>query len=138
MKDTGSRRVVAWVSTDEAERHGTKDIGGWGGLISKGDRWIDYIANMKPEFVEYHAALREAILGRGLRRGGDWHQNAPDGVPMFDDGAVATFSFRAWGDLLAAVWAQHDERDYWYMDFYMDSCVTDAGMELSQPLKPGG
>jgi hypothetical protein len=32
----------------------------------------------------------------------------------------------------------HDERDYWYMDFYMDSCVTDAGMELSPPLKTGG
>jgi hypothetical protein len=129
-----TRRVIAWVSTHEAERRGTQDIGGWGGFISKGDRWKDYIEDMKPEFLEHHAALRRAILERGLRRGGEWHQNAPDGVPVFDDGAVATFSFRAWGDLLAAVWAEHDGRDYWYMDFYMDSCVTDAGMELSPPL----
>jgi len=102
-------RVAKWMSFDDVDRLGeVRDIGGWGGMMTK-----------------------EAIVARGLRRGGDWHQSAPDGVPVFDDGAVGTFSCRAWGDLMAAVWSGEDGRGYGYMDFYMDSCVEDAGMALS-------
>ncbi len=42
---------------------------------------------------------------------------------MFNDGTAGMFSFRAWGDLMAAIWAEHENRDYGYMDFYMDSCM---------------
>jgi hypothetical protein len=37
---------------------------------------------------------------------------------MFSDGSVATFSLRGWGDLLAAVYSERDNKDYCYMDFY--------------------
>lgn len=80
--------------------------------------------------------MRQAIIARGLRRGGDWHQNSAPGVPVFDDGSVATFTYRAWGDLLAAVWANADGRDYsyvdfYYVDFYMDYNLAKAGMTPS-------
>ena len=77
-----------------------------------------------------HASLLQLLI---VRRGGDWHQDAKDGVPVFDDGAVGRFTWRAWGHLLAAIWSAEDRCTYTYMDFYMDSCVTDAGMELSPP-----
>jgi len=130
----GTRQVIGWVSTADVELRDLVDIGGWGGDIQTGDRWKDYIADVNERYLAHHEALRSAIIARGLRRGGDWHQNSPDGVPVFDDGAVGTFSFRAWGDLLAAIWAGVDRRDYSYMDFYMDCCLEDAGIELSPPV----
>jgi len=116
------REVAAWISYKAAE-HYAVDIGSWpSGGTDRG---------REPRLAPYHEALRRAVLARGLRRGGDWHQSANDGVPVFDDGAVGTFSFRAWGGLMAAIWSAADGRTYDYMDFYMDSCVRDAGMDLS-------
>ena len=40
-------------------------------------------------------------------------------MPLFSDGKVATFSFRGWGDLMAAIWSEAEDKDYGYMDFYM-------------------
>src|SRR5579862_8824435 len=70
------RRVVAWTSFESVETRGLKDIGGWGGFIDKGHRWADFIAAVDPALVAHFEALREAILARGLARGGDWHQSA--------------------------------------------------------------
>lgn len=124
-------RVVEWIAYDAADRRGAPDIGGWGGVMTKQMRWADFIADIDAKWCGHYEAMRQAILVRGLCRGGDWHQAAPDGVPLFDDGAIATFSFRAWGDLMAAVWSDADGRGYGYMDFYMDSCLEEAGLELS-------
>jgi hypothetical protein len=41
------------------------------------------------------------------------------GVPVFSDGKVATYTYRGWGDLMAAIWATEEDKDYHYMDFYM-------------------
>ncbi len=118
------REVVSWISYKAAEHGHAVDIGDWsGGTDARGD----------PRLVLYHDALRRAVLARKLRRGGDWHQSAKDGVPVFDDGAVGTFTFRAWGSLMAAIWSAEDGRVYDYMDFYMDVCVERAGMRLSPP-----
>jgi hypothetical protein len=47
-------------------------------------------------------------------------------TPVFDDGTVGGFSFRAWGDLLAAVWnTAEGTTKYSYMSFYM-SLTTDS------------
>ena len=128
-------RVIKWISYESAERlEGVVDVGGWGGFMTEEMGWADYIGEFTPRFAAYHEVLKGAILARGLCRGGDWHQSAADGVPLFDDGAIGTFSFRGWGDLMAAVWSGVDGRGYGYMHFYMDSCVTDAGMALSPPL----
>lgn len=117
--------VIGWVSYGEASSQATERIGGWGGVIAPGDRWRDYVAMCGDEPAPYYEALRREVLRRRLRRGGDWHQNAPDGAPVFADGTVGLFSFRAWGDLMAAIWADADDRDYGYMDFYMDCGVPD-------------
>lgn len=127
------RRVVGWISWIDAETAGRADIGGWGGVVKQGDDWAAYIAEIGEHHAPYYEALRRAVLARGLRRGGDWHQNAPDGVPLFDDGTVAMLSMRAWGDVMAALWSAEDRRPYSYMDFYVDSRLEDAGIHLSPP-----
>ena len=123
--------VIGWVSHGSVELLDLPDLGGWGGWIEHGQRWADYIDDIEAAKTPYFEALRQAILARGLRRGGDWHQNSAGGVPVFDDGSVATFTYRAWGDLLAAVWADADGRDYSYVDFYMDYNLAKAGMTPS-------
>ena len=96
-------RVIKWISYESAERlDGAVNVGGWGGFMTEEMGWPDYIAEFTPRIAAYHEVLKEAILARGLRRGGDWHQSAADGAPLFDDGAIGTFSFRGWGDLMAA------------------------------------
>lgn len=116
-------RVIGWIPYDGVPADLTGRIGGWGGVIQRGDRWRDYVELCEAREVVFYEALREEILRLGLKRGGDWHQNDPEGVPVFSDGSVAQLSFRAWGDLMAALWADHEDRDYGYMDFYMDSCI---------------
>ena len=76
-----TRRVIGWVSAAGIENRGLVDIGGWGGFFQKGDNWTVYIANIDKEFVPHHESLRLAIIAKGLRRGGDWHQNSQDGAP---------------------------------------------------------
>lgn len=86
-------------------------------------RWKDYLQSHHEDGHPYLEAVRAAVLQLRLRRGGDWHQTDERGAPVFSDGTAATFSFRAWGDLLAAVWSEAEGKDYSYMDFYMDSMV---------------
>ena len=47
------------------------------------------------------------------------HQNGAVAVPLWSNGKVDTYSFRSWGDLMAAVWSTEENKDYGYMDFYM-------------------
>lgn len=115
--------VVNWIHWGDVDKS-ADDIGGLGGFFNNGMRWTDYLKEMPDTYAPHFEALREAIVERGLREGGDWHQNHPEGVPIFSDGSVATFSYRAWGDLLAATWSEHDGADYNYMSFYMSSLVN--------------
>lgn len=119
---SGERCVIGWPSYDSCLRvEGTEvDLGGWGGRIEKGHRWHDYIADIAAPFRPYFEALRRDIVARKIRRSGWWHQSDPEGVPVLDDGCVVCLSQRAWGDLIAAIWATAEDRDYWYMDFYAD------------------
>ena len=111
-------KVTKWVSYGDAE--GLDDhCGGMGGFFDHGMRWKDYVKAFKEEARPYLEALREAIIDKGLRITGSQHQHSPDGVPIFDDGSCGTFSYRAWGDLMAAVWSEVEDKDYCYMDFYM-------------------
>lgn len=117
------REVVDWISyedTLEEPYSAAENIGTLGGWFDDGHRWEDFIERWKPRVQPHYEALREAILERELQRGGDWHQRSETGVAVFDDGRIATFSYRAWGDLLAAVWSTELDRDLNYMAFYMD------------------
>ena len=122
-------RVIDWISSDVAEEL-TESFGGMGGWFGSGrnengahiwnapHRWVDYLEKWKSEVHPYAEALRRSIVEHRIWESGDWHQNADVGVPLFEDGTVAQFSFRAWGDLLAAVWTEQLGRQYCYMDFY--------------------
>lgn len=102
--------IVDWISYEDAEGK-EESCGGMGGSVAFGDRWDDVFTNAN----KHLNALRAEILRLGLRNGGFWHQE--EGVPVFSDGTVGTFSMRAWGDVLAATWATHEDVDYSYCDF---------------------
>lgn len=111
--------VAKWIAYEDADGM-PESVGGLGGCVQFGMRWGDLFTNGD----RHLNALRAEIIRLGLREGGDWHQGDPHGVPVFSDGTVAKFSYRAWGDLLAATWASHEDVDYRYMDFYMGTGPT--------------
>lgn len=113
--------VEKFVPYEEAENLPQAPIGGLGGFFKDGNRWGDYIGAFihsdQPEVPAsvYFEALREKIITDNIRNGGFWHQ--AEGCPIFSDGKTATFSFRAWGDLMAAIWSEQDQKDYSYINF---------------------
>ena len=108
-------KVVRWTSYDEDLPNTIDEMGGF---FSKGMRWIDYAKIWTEEGLVFINAIREEILRIELKYAGAAHQYEPDGMPVFEDGTCARFSFRAWGDLMAAVWSEVENKDYSYMDFY--------------------
>jgi hypothetical protein len=112
------RKVVDWINYDEIGER-AEAIGGMGGFFSDGMRWKDYIEIWIDEVKPYAEAIRESVLQRGSLMTGDQHQYSANGVPLFDDGKVGSFSCRAWGDLMAAIWSEAENKDYNYMAFYM-------------------
>lgn len=118
-------QVIKWISYDKAvellnmnilqDNH----IGGLGGWFEKGDRWKDYRNAFKEKAHPYQEALRKSIIERKLKYCGNDHEELEDGVPVFSDFTVATYSYRAWGDLMAAIWSTEENKDYSYIDFYM-------------------
>jgi hypothetical protein len=130
MKNTNRQdiKVVKWIAYNDVTKDMKKSIGGMGGWFKEGLRWKDYIENLKPEVVPYAEAIREAFKDK-KPFGGDHHQDAPDGVPVFSDGTYGSFSYRAWGDIMAAIQTSKDNKDHHYMDYYMDGWgyLNDAG-----------
>lgn len=111
-------KVIKWISYEEAIKMPNSGIGGSGGWFQHRMRWRHYLEKFTVEGLPYVEALRASIIEQGLKYTGHEHQNEPDGVPVFETGEVATYTFRAWGDLMAAVWSTEEEKDYNYMDFY--------------------
>lgn len=112
-------KVIKMIGRADAERLRSKSPPPQlGGFFEEGMRWDDYIERFNEEKVERAEALREYILEHDVRLSGYEHQNSDEGTPMLDDGTIAWFSFRAWGDLMAAVWSSEDHKNYSYMDFY--------------------
>ena len=115
------RKVIAWISYDNS-RDKEEAVGGLGGYFNfhkGGMRWKDYINNWSDKGKSYIEAIRESVLERGSLMTGAEHQGSLNGVPLFDDGKIGSFSYRAWGDLMAAIWSEAENKDYNYMDFYM-------------------
>lgn len=117
--------IVKFISAEEAEENNMREIGGMGGFFGWDHpmRWKDYIETREPEDRPYYETFREYVIENNLKHGGDWHQY--EGIPVFDDGTIIYCTFRAWGDLLAAIWSDIDNKDYKYMDFYMERIVND-------------
>lgn len=109
--------VWRWTSGEACEKEGRDDIGCMGGFFQDGMRWKDYLerGGLPDEYAE---AMRRAVIKDNIRKDGGWHQMNDKGIPLFTDGKCALMSLRAWGDLLAAIWSEHDGCDYDYLDFY--------------------
>lgn len=111
-------RVVDWISYKEGKNFDTS-VNKMGGFFALGMRWKDYIeVAAEPEDVPYLEAIRLSVLENKIRYNGFDHQNKEDGVPLFSDGTIASFSFRGWGDLMAAIHSDFEDKNYNYMDFY--------------------
>ena len=106
--------VVDWINWDEAENR--ESCGSMGGFFTEGMRWKDYIEAFRK--VEHLEVLRKEIIKKKIKTTGREHQESDVGVPLFSDGTVGTFSYRGWGDLMAAVWSKEEDADYHYMHFY--------------------
>jgi hypothetical protein len=108
--------VVKWISEEESNGKECK-LGGLGG-VGKSMFWNEYLELFTPDCHGHMEALREAILQKGAFTG-EAHQNDAEGTPLFSDGSIAAFSFRAWGDLLSAIFnTKIGEKKWDYMDFY--------------------
>lgn len=113
-------KVIKWMAYSQIEAEGMKkSVDLFGGFFTDGMKWQDYLDNVHDRFHHYLEAIRESVLENNLRITGEEHQYSGAGVPVFDDGTVATMSFRGWGDIMAAIWSEAEGKDYNYMDFYM-------------------
>ncbi|MBQ2937608.1 MAG: hypothetical protein IJE05_01810 [Clostridia bacterium] len=118
-------RVIKWISYDKASELieigvlYDNNIGGLGGWFKEEQRWKDYKMAFKEAAHPYIEALREDIVLNNIRHCGNDHQELENGVPVFSDFSVSMYSYRAWGDLMAAIWSTQENKDYSYMDFYM-------------------
>lgn len=109
-------------------------MGGWfgfeneagGAAISgspKDHRWEDYIDGMDEQSIKCAERIRSLVLAKwpeGIPLGGFWHQGQTGDektVPVAACGGMATFSMRAWGDIIAAIMSSRDDKNYSYTDF---------------------
>ena len=112
-------KVIKFIPYNEVGKREENGLGGMGGFFDDGMRWGDYKDVWNESVHEDLEGLRTAIIANQINCTGDEHQNGYPSVPLFDDDTVATYSFRAWGDLMAAVWSSEYDKDYSYMSFYM-------------------
>lgn len=57
-------------------------------------------------------AVREEIIRKGIKWTGKEMQDNPSGTPVFNNGKLGMFTWRAWGDFMAAAWAENENIDY--------------------------
>lgn len=108
--------VISWDEADIPE--GTAAIGWWGGFFENGMRWQDYLDAFNEKVHPYLEAARQSAIENRIKVTGEQHQY--DGVtPVFSDGRYFQMTYRAWGDFMAAVWSEEEDRDLSYMDFYV-------------------
>ena len=126
-------KIEKWITYQEAEGKEENGLGGWGGWFGYDEmnrgadgrwtmsraRWPDYLDYFEPKARPELEELYQSIVANRIRCTGEEHQSGAVAVPLWDNGKVDTYSMRAWGDLMAAVWSTEDNKDYGYMDFYM-------------------
>ena len=91
--------------------------------FTEGIRWPAYLTEYAAEWQSYLEAIRHAIIEGQVWAGGDWHQDSPQGVPVVAGEHFMGCGFRSWVYLLAAVWNRELNRDFSYLDFYVDACL---------------
>src|ERR1700733_6780739 len=117
--------VDKWITYADADGKDENGLGGWGGWFgydnsqgAQGDpwrtahhRWSDYLDNFDPEIHPMLEELRGSIIANKIRCTGCEPQFGDAAVALWSNGKVDTYSFRAWGDLMAAVWSTEDDKD---------------------------
>lgn len=114
--------VKDWIQYSKATNFKEAPCGGSGGWFNfkeSGQRWRNYTDIWKSIAIPYIEAIRISVIKKNLRFTGAGHQSFNNGVPLFSDNTVGLFSFRAWGDIMAAIWSEEGNKDYSYLDFYM-------------------
>lgn len=76
------------------------------------------------EFQKIVQLLAEQILLNGYCFSGHEHQNSLTGVPIFSDGTCLRVSMRVWGQIMSIIYSLVDDKNYTYMDFYMNCPKT--------------
>ncbi len=123
-------KVIKW-GADEEFYGKPESISCLGGFFSEGMRWTDYISEFDEKYHPYLEAVRESVIENRKLTTGECHQDDEEGVPMFDDGTIVALSWRAFGDLMAAIWSTELDMDLEYMDFYM-VCTRPTGEILAK------
>ena len=109
-------KVIKWIAYNSGnEENALGGMGGWfnGHMIHKKDEniknhtWNDYISNLPEEAIPYAEALKKDIIEKNIRIKADEHQYT-----------ISEFSYRAWGDLMAAIYSTEEE-PLTYMEYYM-------------------
>jgi len=110
--------VISWNEDDARAIEGGTALGWWGGFFEEGMRWKDYLGAFDEKVHPYLEAARKSAVAHSIKATGEQHQY--EGItPVFSDGSTFAMTFRAWGDFMAAVWSEEEDRDMSYMDFYM-------------------
>jgi len=112
-------KIIKFITEDETGDRQDNHLGGMGGFFQDGMRWKDYKNQYKKIAHANLEELRKKIVENNVRCTGEELQNGYVGIPLWSDDSVSTYSWRGWGDLMAAVWSEHENKDYCYMDFYM-------------------
>ena len=112
------KKIKDWIDYDTACNYDENGLGGMGGFFKYGMRWDNYVEKFTEEGRLEAEILREGIIENNIKCTGSEQQNGYDCIPLWSDNKVDTFSMRAWGDLMAAIWSTEENKDYSYMDFY--------------------
>lgn len=111
--------TVEWSDPSD-ERIDPAKLFSWMGGRIKGEGWGVYLKSIRPEVWPYLEALKTSVVEKGLRITGQQHDEDDECTPIFSDGRWISLSWRAWGDLMAAIWNTAENTDkYTYMDFYI-------------------
>ena len=107
--------VIDWIYYGSGkEKAPIGGLGGWFNSNLLHDK--DYLDAHELEAHPYLEALKSKILENHLDTTGQEHQKG--NIPLFSDDTVGEFSYRAWGDLMAAIYSTK-ESPLSYMEYYM-------------------
>lgn len=113
-------QIVNWINNYEAKNKKSNGLGGMGGFFATGMRWKDYLEIFIKEVHPQLEVLRKSILENKIKfTGQEMQRDNTKTVPLWDDGTVTHYTWRSWGDLMAAVWSEEENKNYNYLDFYM-------------------
>lgn len=107
-------RVIDWI--DDSEIKNKSGVGSLGGWFDETCTYKDYLKGFTKKGRKYISAIAREVIKEDLKITGEEHQNGT--CPLFNDGTSDSFSFRAWGDLMAAIHQFKNKKPYHYMDFY--------------------